>query len=155
MTSPRKFSGYAHSAAKSRSVSRHAGVVLTCGGFENNQEMIRNYLPGVPCCYTSGSPYNEGDEIAMATAVGAPTFGTFSKQMPGGVIVVGPDARRFADEKYKTRHGKVPVNGRWLPLSTPCPMFMILYHPHARCYLKSVIPAISDNACCVSGTKIR
>jgi hypothetical protein len=51
----------------------------------------------------------------------------FSKQMPGGVIVVGPDARRFADEKYKTRHGKVPVNGRWLPLSTPCPMFMILY----------------------------
>jgi len=27
--------------------------------------------------------------------------------------------------------------------------------PHARCYLKSVIPAISDNACCVSGTKIR
>jgi hypothetical protein len=27
--------------------------------------------------------------------------------------------------------------------------------PHARCALKSVIPAISDNACCVSGTKIR
>jgi hypothetical protein len=27
--------------------------------------------------------------------------------------------------------------------------------PHAICALKSVIPAISDNACCVSGTKIR
>jgi PAN domain len=25
----------------------------------------------------------------------------------------------------------------------------------ARCYLKSVVPAISNNACCVSGTKIR
>jgi hypothetical protein len=25
----------------------------------NNQEMIRNYLPGVPYCYTSGSPYSE------------------------------------------------------------------------------------------------
>ena len=25
----------------------------------------------------------------------------------------------------------------------------------ARCYLKSVIPAISDDACCVSGTKTR
>jgi len=48
--------------------------------------------------------------------------------MPGGMIVVGPDARRFCDEKYKTRHGKVPVNGRWLPLSTPCPMFMICDH---------------------------
>jgi len=27
--------------------------------------------------------------------------------------------------------------------------------PQARCYLKSVIPAASDNECCVSGTKIR
>ena len=44
------------------------------------------------------------------------------------MIVVGPDARRFTDEKYKTRHGKMPVNGRWLPLSTPCPMFMIFDH---------------------------
>src|ERR1700712_3905514 len=44
------------------------------------------------------------------------------------MIVVGPDARRFTDEKYKTLHGKIPVNGRWLPLSTPCPMFLILDH---------------------------
>jgi hypothetical protein len=27
--------------------------------------------------------------------------------------------------------------------------------PQARCYLKNVIPAASDNVCCVSGTKIR
>ena len=52
----------------------------------------------------------------------------YSKETPGGMIVVGPDARRFCDEKFKTRHGKVPVNGRWLPLSTPCPMFMIFDH---------------------------
>jgi len=37
-------------------VKARKGVVLTCGGFENNQEMIRNYLPGIPYCYTSGSP---------------------------------------------------------------------------------------------------
>lgn len=131
-------------------VKARKAVVLTCGGFENNQEMIRNYLPGIAYCYTSGSPYNEGDGIAMAMAVGAdlwhmnnyagpsmalkvPEVRTtlsmqalhFSKQMPGGMIVVGPDARRFCDEKYKTRHGKVPFHGRWLPLATPCPMFMI------------------------------
>ena len=131
------------------------GVVLTCGGFENNQEMIRNYLPGVPYCYTSGSPYNEGDGITMAMSVGAdlwhmnnyagpsmalkvPEVRTsfsmqalhYSKQPPGGMIVVGPDGRRFTDEKFKTRHGKVPVNGRWLPLSTPCPMYMIIDHAH-------------------------
>ena len=125
-------------------------VVLTCGGFENNQEMIRNYLPGIPYCYTSGSPYNEGDGISMAMAVGAdlwhmnnfagpsmalkvPEFPTtfsmqalhFSKKMAGGMIVVGPDGRRFTDEKFKTRHGKIPMNGSWRPLSTPCPMFMV------------------------------
>jgi succinate dehydrogenase/fumarate reductase flavoprotein subunit len=134
-------------------VKARKAVVLTCGGFENNQEMIRNYLPGIPCCYTSGSPYNEGDGITMAMSVGAdlwhmnnyagpsmalkvPEFRTtfsmqalhYSKVMPGGMIVVGPDARRFTDEKYKTRHGKVLVNGRWLPLSTPCPMFLIFDH---------------------------
>ena len=52
----------------------------------------------------------------------------YSKETPGGMIVVGPDARRFTDEKFKTRHGKVPVNGRWLPLATPCPMFLIFDH---------------------------
>ena len=131
-------------------VRARKGVVLTCGGFENNQEMIRNYLPGIPYCYTSGSPYNEGDGITMAMSVGAdlwhmnnyagpsmalkvPEVRTsfsmqalhYSKEIPGGMIVVGPDARRFCDEKYKTRHGKIPVNGSWLPLSTPCPMFLI------------------------------
>jgi succinate dehydrogenase/fumarate reductase flavoprotein subunit len=141
---------HARNGSKALAVKARRGVVLTCGGFENNQEMIRNYLPGVPCCYTSGTPYNEGDGITMAMSVGAdlwhmnnyagpsmalkvPEIRTsfsmqalhFSKQFPGGMIVVGPDARRFTDEKFKTRHGKVPVNGRWLPLSTPCPMFMI------------------------------
>src|SRR5207342_995554 len=134
-------------------VKARRGVVLTCGGFENNQEMIRNYLPGVPYCYTSGSPYNEGDGITMAMSVGAdlwhmnnyagpsmalkvPEIRTslsmqalhYSKETLDGMIVVGPDARRFTDEKFKTRHGKVPVNGRWLPLSTPCPMFLIFDH---------------------------
>ncbi len=134
-------------------VKARRAVVLTCGGFENNQQMIRDYLPGVPYCYTSGSPYNEGDGIRMALSVGAdlwhmnnyagpsmalkvPEVRTsfsmqalhYSKTMPGGMIVVGPDGRRFTDEKFKTRHGKIPVNGRWLPLSTPCPMFMIFDH---------------------------
>jgi succinate dehydrogenase/fumarate reductase flavoprotein subunit len=134
-------------------VKARKAVVLTCGGFENNQQMIRDYLPGVPYCYTSGSPYNEGDGITMALSVGAdlwhmnnyagpsmalkvPEVRTsfsmqalhYSKQMPGGMIVVGPDARRFTDEKFKTRHGKIPMNGRWLPLATPCPMFMIIDH---------------------------
>jgi succinate dehydrogenase/fumarate reductase flavoprotein subunit len=134
-------------------VEASRAVLLTCGGFENNQEMIRNYLPGVPYCYTSGTPYNEGDGIRMAMAVGAdlwhmnnyagpsmalkaPEFRTtfsmlplhFGSELPGGMIVVGPDATRFTDEKLKTSHGKVEQNGQWDPLRTPCPMFMIFDH---------------------------
>jgi succinate dehydrogenase/fumarate reductase flavoprotein subunit len=134
-------------------VKARKAVVLTCGGFENNQEMIRNYLPGMPYCYTSGSPYNEGDGVRMSMAVGSdlwhmnnfagpsmalkvPEFRTtfsmqalhYSKLIPGGMIVVGPDAKRFTDEKYKTCHGKVHRYGSWAPLFTPCPMFMVFDH---------------------------
>lgn len=134
-------------------VKARRGVVLTCGGFENNQDMIRNYLPGLPYCYTSGSPHNEGDGVRMAMEVGAdlwhmnnfagpslavkvPDIRTtlsmvplhFKKVVPGGMIVIGADGRRFTDEKYKTRHGKVLVNGVWQRLATPCPMHMVFDH---------------------------
>jgi len=131
-------------------IKARKAVVLTCCGFENNQEMIRNYLPGVPYCYTSGTPYNEGDGIKMGQAVGAdlwhmnnyagptmalkvPEYKTtfsmmplhFAHEQPGGMIVVGPDANRFTDEKLRTLHGKIKRNGRWGPAPAPCPMFMV------------------------------
>jgi hypothetical protein len=105
--------------------------------------MIRNYLPGLPYCYT-WIAYNEGDGITMAMAVGAdlwhmnnfagpsmalkvPEFRTtfsmvalhFAKQPPGGMIVVGPDGKRFADEKTKPR---TEGQNRWaLDLFPPMP----------------------------------
>ena len=138
---------------KTIAIKAKKGVVLTCGGFENNQDMIRDYLPGMPYCYTTGSPYNEGDGVTMGLEVGADlwhmnnfagpalqlkadghptTFSMqalhFSKEMPGGMIVVGADGRRFADEKYKTCHGKIPRNGVYQPLPTPCPLHMVFDH---------------------------
>ena len=50
------------------------------------------------------------------------------KQPPGGMIVVGPDGKRFADEKYKTSHGKIPVARALAAAVRPCPMFMIFDH---------------------------
>lgn len=46
------------------------GVVLACGGFESNEEMIENYLQ-MPYGYAKGSKYNTGDGIIMAQKVGA------------------------------------------------------------------------------------
>jgi succinate dehydrogenase/fumarate reductase flavoprotein subunit len=45
-------------------------VILTCGGFENNPQMIRDYL-GVSEVAPFGTPYNTGDGIKMALKVGA------------------------------------------------------------------------------------
>jgi hypothetical protein len=44
------------------------------------------------------------------------------------MIVVGPHGKRFTNEKVKTSHGKVKSAGRWAPLATPCPMFMLCDH---------------------------
>lgn len=134
-------------------VKAKKAVILTCGGFENNQEMVRNYLPGLPYCYTSGTPHNTGDGITMGLTVGAdlwhmnnyagpsmalkvPEYKTtfsltplhFSHEQPGGMIVVGPDAKRFTDEKYRYKHGKIKRHGVWIPMPTPCPMQMIFDH---------------------------
>lgn len=139
-------------------VKARKAVVLTCGGFENNQDMIRNYLPGLPYCYTSGTPYNDGDGIKMAQRVGAdlwhmnnyagpsmalkvPEYKSpfsmaplhFSHERPGGMIVVGPDANRFTDEKFHTRHGKIRRSGEWCPMPVPCPMFMVFDHALFAC----------------------
>ncbi len=125
-------------------------VVLTCGGFENNQEMIRNFLPNLPYCYPWGTPYNTGDGIKMAMTVGAdlwhmnnivgPFYGLkvpdfpsaltltplgFANECPGGMIITGADGKRFTDEKHRNTHGKVKTAGQWTQAPAPCPMFMI------------------------------
>ncbi len=139
-------------------VKARKAVVLTCGGFENNQDMIRNYLPDLPFCSTSGTPHNEGDGIRMAQVVGAdlwhmnnyagpslalkvPDYKAafsmmalhHSHEQSGGMIVVGPDANRFADEKLHTRHGRIRKNGQWSRMPAPCPMFMVFDHALFTC----------------------
>ncbi len=46
-------------------VKANGGVVLTCGGFEHNQEMITSYLQ-MPYVHQQGGLYNDGDGIKMA-----------------------------------------------------------------------------------------
>ena len=54
----------------------------------------------------------------------------YNKELPGGAIAVGPDGKRFIDEKCKSRHGKVPMHGTWKKTPTPCPMHFIFDHTH-------------------------
>jgi succinate dehydrogenase/fumarate reductase flavoprotein subunit len=106
--------------------------VLASGGFENNRRMTLDYLR-LDVAGTWGSPGNTGDGILMAQAVGAdlwhmnncysivgvPTDGAIEGSIYAdfparkGVIYVGPDGSRFADESTKKGHGKALFHGRY------------------------------------------
>ncbi len=100
------------------SFSARRGVVLACGGFEQDQEMILNYLKAYPI-YFYGSKANTGDGIRLAQAAGADlwhmnqmigravghfvhpdgTGTTFNISLnPPGYVIVDKYGERFANE---------------------------------------------------------
>jgi succinate dehydrogenase/fumarate reductase flavoprotein subunit len=54
---------------KNIAIKANKGVILTCGGFEFNEEMKANYAPAP--VYGLGTPGNTGDGVKMALSVGA------------------------------------------------------------------------------------
>ena len=119
-----------------RTYKAKKGVVLACGGFENDPDMISNYFQiGYSECKPMGTPYNRGDGIRMAQSVGADLwhmnnfansgFGALSAgegdmksvvitQWPlKDYIYVGPDGTRFMYEEKQglARHGKYLTAG--------------------------------------------
>lgn len=134
------------------------GVVLCTGGFENNMQMIQDYLQ-LPYAYSKGARYNTGDGITMAMEVGANlwhmsniagpdlnvinpetnvSFG-FCIQGPdsfdstgfssGSVIWVGEDGTRFANEAKRNRHGFVDFHGSFINMPVTFPAYAIFDAP--------------------------
>lgn len=83
-------------------IKARKGVLLTCGGFEANDEMSQNYIK--PCMHVTqaGSPYNRGDGVAMSQAAGAKLWHMDCLEWNGLGIRCMPDD---------------PVNG-WVSTST-------------------------------------
>lgn len=113
-----------------RLYTARGGVVLACGGFENNQQMVRDYLH-LPDSIPWGSPMNTGDGLKIAQKAGA-GMGHVSNYcaVPGiavehegerlsflveprsdSYVIVADDGRRFIDEKFGWRHGKASLHG--------------------------------------------
>lgn len=117
-------------------IKARKGVVLCCGGYENNKNMIANFnYPGIaeyifPC----GTPYNTGDGVKMSMAAGAdqwhfpslewsgfccldaskevgvavplPFFGLYGKSY----IYVNDAGNRFMKDTQWLMHTKEPIN---------------------------------------------
>ncbi|HUN26240.1 MAG TPA: FAD-binding protein [Steroidobacteraceae bacterium] len=101
-----------------RTLTAAAGVVIACGGFEGNGEMLTRYLGARACDLPLIAPtlrHNTGDGVRMALEVGAATSGQFDmfhgepvdprSSKPDAVvyaypfgILVNARAERFYDE---------------------------------------------------------
>ncbi|MEE8717503.1 MAG: FAD-dependent oxidoreductase [Coriobacteriales bacterium] len=139
---------------ETRNVRAINGVVLATGGFEGDQEMVKNYLNLVNYVCAGGTD-NTGDGIRMAQEVGANLwhmdsycglggFGAVSFVVDDGApaarihdfdlgaintgasILVGKDGGRWVNESYVPRHGKFPTtNGQWLNPEFPDGIFAV------------------------------
>lgn len=106
------------------------GVVMTCGGFENNPMMVANNLL-LHKYNPVGTLYNRGDGITMAAEVNADFWHMGSYEGIGQVgglgydvgmglraeradtqfekgsfFIVGSDGKRYTDETVTTKHGR-------------------------------------------------
>lgn len=92
-------------------------VVLATGGFQANPSLIAQHLPSLAIygdlVSYNGPPSSRGDALALGQQAGAHTVGhdryvamltprldsrEFGAYLPGWMLLVGPDGRRFCDE---------------------------------------------------------
>ncbi|MDF7638568.1 FAD-dependent oxidoreductase [Lactobacillus sp. ESL0791] len=131
---------------KEFNVKANNGVVMALGGFENNEQMIQDYL-GETNLLPYGTLYNNGDGIKMAIEVGADLWHMnnyepggsvnfaankgeraysimgWSALFSGSLITIGDDGTRYVPEDDATRHGHRYNHGIWrIPLAQ--------VHPH-------------------------
>jgi len=107
-------------AGVEKAIKARKGVVVAAGGFEFNNDMVKNFQH-ITECYSYGSPHNTGETIKMAWDAGAlprnmgviaaPTYRSAGilpgykgalaladTMSAGAFIMVGKNNRRFVDE---------------------------------------------------------
>ena len=131
-------------SGETQSMKAAGGVVLACGGYENNQEMMASFMQQ-PENYTYGCVYNTGDGIVMGQEAGA-SFWHMSNgvafmwgYLPEGAtacawppmsttkgIFVGPSGSRYVNEQGESRHGRINIGGTFLIRQTPRPTYAVM-----------------------------
>jgi succinate dehydrogenase/fumarate reductase flavoprotein subunit len=148
------------------------GVVLACGGFENNEKMLENFTQNA-YAFPIGNKYNTGDGVIMGMRAGAalwhmstlsgPYINFKDPNMPisynldiqmntfgstgftrNGVIFVGSDGSRFINEAAAGRHGHINNAGTWVSMQIPTPCYMV-FDDAAR-LAKRIYPSWSDGS---------
>lgn len=127
-------------------IKARKAVILSCGGFENDPQMIAEYALLGQSVKPNGSPYNVGDGIRMVAPFGAQlwhmnnvsgtTLCVLGEGLDGAAtstalgyaalplhsyIFVGQDGKRFMYEEtnHNHRHGKIVRGGLYVDAFTP------------------------------------
>lgn len=129
---------------KTLNIRANNGVVMACGGFENNPEMVADYL-GLTNYNPIGGLYNTGDGLKMVQEVGADLWhmeayeglgflGGSSVAVPEGErtqwksdysfaasasIFVAEDGNRILNEREGSRHGHINLGNVWINIRRP------------------------------------
>ena len=126
---------------KEIAIKSEKGVLLACGGYENNLEMQRDFH-GMDTVYTAGTPGNTGDGIKMLMEAGAKIWHMKNQTQSGGFwlgikvpeheatfmrnftmagkswIEISAEGTRFYNESYgyHRQHMKYMEYGRYIDL---------------------------------------
>ncbi|MBR2836390.1 MAG: FAD-binding protein [Coriobacteriales bacterium] len=124
------------------------GVILACGGWENNPELMNTYYTcGYPDMAPAGTPFNRGDGLIMAQAAGAALWHmnnfslanlaarvsndspcvSFPRWATKDYIYVGPNSKRYCYEETTSlnKHGKTKRDGMYVSQHVPMPLYAI------------------------------
>ncbi len=135
-----------------QAIKARRGVIMACGGYENNLEMQRNYF-GLTEVYPLGTPGNTGDGIKILQKAGAEMWHMRNRGQSGGIwpgfkvpdyeggflrntlftafswIDIAADDHRFYNETANLHqtHYKYNHHGTWVdvPLHHAQPVHMI------------------------------
>lgn len=129
-----------------RYIAARNGIVLSCGGFENNQDMVQNFL-GQGSLAPIGTLYNQGKGIDLAIEAGARLWHmsnydshglslregearekfaymiNWKTLFNGSIFVAGDDGTRYFREDEEDRHGYKYNHGNWIMIPNQ-------NHPH-------------------------
>ncbi len=129
-------------AGEAMHIKARKGVILACGGFEADQDMVHQTLQigshslVIP---TMGTPYNTGDGLYMAARAGAKLWHMNSAEvyhrcakLASEELGVGFGVSDTADHIWVNRYGKRFMNERmvWMHTHETLPMFHFS-HKHA------------------------
>ncbi|WEV44410.1 FAD-binding protein [Lactobacillus sp. ESL0684] len=120
-----------------RNVAARNGIVMSCGGFENNPDMVQTFLDQGSLA-PIGTLYNQGKGIDLAVEVGARLWHmanydshgfslnegksrekfaymiNWSSLFNGSIFVAGDDGTRYYREDEEDRHGYKYNHGNWI-----------------------------------------